>query len=166
MHSGNAKSFTKAVLEAREADDAQDEPRSGAVHERPTEQAFALSLRSKDGRFVQGFPWFRFDGFDFHNDGREEQLDMVFGERVVEIRGFYLSRLVDRMAEGQLKIVQQHDVKEIEDLRRENADLPRGQHKPMILSIDVTPPLSKTVSEIREDSDDERRRAVVEGRGR
>ena len=161
-----AKSFAEAILKGRDSEAADGEVQDAYVKDRPTVQAFSLRMRFKDGRSAQGIPWALFSGYEWIDEGRSEHLSLVFTTRVVDVYGQHLWRLVDLLDEGQLKALHEQDSKAVELLRAENADRPGQQKRPVIVSIQVTPPFAEAVREIQGESDDSRLRAGGEGRGR
>lgn len=170
MHDAKSK-FVESVIRQRDKSSANeaaddDDVRAGSTRERATVQPFSLSVRSKDGRTAQGLAWMHFDGYDYQDEGRSEHLVLIFGNRVVDVQGWHLWRLVEQIDEGQLKAIQEHNSREVDLLRTENAGSVRGHQRPVIVSISVTPPFAETAHEIRGDSDDARLRAGGERRGR
>lgn len=129
------KSFARSLLQ----DSAEpEETRDAFVKERQSaSQAFNLRLRFKDGRKARGFPWSLYSDDEWQDNGKAEQLTLNFSKWKVSVDGEQLWRLIEKLDEGQLKAIQEHDSREAELLRAENADLKREHKKAIVYRIHV-----------------------------
>lgn len=163
----DAKTFAETVLRSRHDGAERDEVKDGYGKERPGVQAYCLRIGYKEGRRAEGVPWTLFSGHCWDDTGRLEQLTLLFTSRVVTVQGLHLGRFVDLLSDGQLRHLDEHDSREVELLREENAERPRGQKRPVVMSIQVAPPFADVVREILgEESFEHRLRASSENRGR
>jgi hypothetical protein len=105
---------------------------------------FCLSLRSKNGRDLEGPPWSLFTWHRWMDDGGPaEKLVLLFSVGGVYVEGLYMKRQVEALLEeGKLKRIQEHDEAEIEAIRSHNLDKRKPEEKePTVLRIFVTPDL-------------------------
>lgn len=107
---------------------------------------FCLSLRSKDGRKMEGPAW---SLFTWHvwldNGGPVEKLVLLFTVGGVYVEGLHMRKQVEALLEeGKLKRIQEHDKTEIEAIRAHNLDKRKADEKePIVLRILIAPNIIK-----------------------
>src|ERR1700677_3667140 len=97
--------FLGKILDAKGA--GPDEQASFTSERQHTAQAFNLHVERKDGRRTEGFAWSHYAGYQWSDDGGNERLVVLFGNRAVEIEGHNLGVLVAEIREGQLNSIRE-----------------------------------------------------------
>jgi hypothetical protein len=103
---------------------------------------FCLSLRSKDGRVMEGPSWSLFTWHGWMDTGGPvEKLVLLFSVGGIYIEGLHMRKQVESLLEeGKLKRIQEHDKTEIEAIRAHNLDKRKSEDKePVVLRIVVAP---------------------------
>lgn len=124
-------------------DEITREHQTGAV-------AFALTAVFKDGRRRETFPWSMYGGHEWTDDGEEETISAVFGERGLAVRGFRLAALDRDMSLGRRASIREHTRAQVE------AMLAADGEEPIIASIETSPPLGAMVMSLKGEPDDYR----------
>jgi hypothetical protein len=142
-------SFVRKVVGAPlKEPDAEPQWRKAFIAEREgSAQAFCISVRSADGREVDGFAmslYVRHKWLD--RDARCERLVLIFSMGAVCIEGQHLQRGLDALEEGKLKRIQAQDSNEIALIRGHNADTRKAEEKePIISRVLVSPSFESLV---------------------
>jgi hypothetical protein len=138
-----ASSFVRKVVGQLPAE-AQQEPqwRRAFVTEREgAAQAFCVSVRSADGRDVDGFAMSLYLRHKWVDRGaRLERLVLMFSNGAICIEGHHLQRGLDALEEGKLKRIQAQDGNEIAAIRGHNADTRKPEDKePIVTRVIISP---------------------------
>jgi hypothetical protein len=131
--------FLENILEPKGA----DEGKAFTSERQLTAQAFNLHVEKRDGRYSEGFAWSHYAGYRWTDDGEQEKLVVLFGERAVEIEGHNLKPLVDQIREGQLNGIKELITAHAE-LKKANADT-----EPVITSVKIYPNFEELLKEIK-----------------
>jgi hypothetical protein len=102
----------------------------------------SLSLRTKDGRQIDGLSMSLYECHHWVDDGGPiDRLVLIFSVGGVYVEGNHLKRQVEALLEeGRLKRIQEHDSAEIEAIRAHNLGQRKPEEKePVVLRILVTP---------------------------
>ncbi len=118
-----------------------------------TAQAFNLHVERKDGRQSEGFAWSHYAGYRWTDDGHNETLVVLFGERAVEIEGHKLGVLVAEIREGQLNSIRELVSREATLFTHEDAD------GPIISGVKSYPDFEQILSELKGEGDDKHNHA-------
>jgi len=143
MRDATATSFVRKVVGAPlEKPEAQPQWRKAFITEREgAAQAFCVSVRSADGREVDGFAmslYIRHKWLD--RSARLERLVLFFSAGAICVEGHHLQRGLDALEEGKLKRIQIQDSNEIAAIRGHNADTRKPEDKePIVSRVLVTP---------------------------
>jgi hypothetical protein len=111
-------------------------------------QSFCLSVRSRDGRDVDGFAmslYVRHWWID--RSAKLERLVLLFSNGGIYVEGQYLQRGLDALEEGKLKRIQEQDSNEMSLIKARNADVRKQEDKEPIVSRVVTSPSFESVLE-------------------
>jgi hypothetical protein len=104
-------------------------------------QSFCLSVRSRDGRDMEGFAMSLYIRHKWIDRGAKlERLMLVFSAGGIYVEGQHLQRGLDALEEGKLKCIQAQDGNEIAMIKSHNADMRRQQEKEPIVSRVVVSP--------------------------
>jgi hypothetical protein len=128
---------------------AEDIPEGFVKERQASGQAGLLSLRFRGGRDEETVPWSLFARARWHDDGKSEQLALLFSNCLITVEGEHLRSIRLAHEEGQLKALEEHNERDVELLRSENADLRADHKKPIIRSIRVEPSFEQTVSAMK-----------------
>jgi len=143
MRDTAATSFVRKVVGAPlEEPEAQPQWRKAFVVEREgAAQAFCISVRSADGRDVDGFAMSLYVRHKWLDHGaRTERLVLIFSAGAICIEGQHLQRGLDALEEGKLKRIQVQDSNEIALIRGHNADTRKVEDKePIVTRVIVSP---------------------------
>src|SRR5580692_1605259 len=115
------------------SDLAEDTPSYGSERQL-TSQAFNLHVEQKDGRRAEGFGWSHYVGYEWADEGAQERLTVVFGNRVIEIEGTNLGVLVDDIREGKL-----NRIRELATARGKQLEDENPENEPIIKAVKVYP---------------------------
>lgn len=118
------------------------------VEREGTAQTFSLSVRSCDGRSVDGFAmshYVRHQWLD--RNAHPERLVLLFSTGAMCIEGEHLQRGLDALEEGKLKRIQVQDSNEIAAIRSRNADVRKPEDKEPVVSRVLIAPSLDTVLE-------------------
>src|SRR5580658_5957840 len=133
------KSFAESML-ARTARNVVAE-REGAEEEHTVtrerqgnSEAFSLEVKFKDGRNRQIFPWALYAGHEWSDEDGMECLTVLFGMRVLVIRGYNLESLNRDLCLGKLSSLRQHNSHQVQLLKKENAE-----DVPVVVEIEAYP---------------------------
>ena len=110
-------------------------------------QAFALTAVFKDGRRRETFPWSMYAGHEWTDDGEEETIAALFGERGLAVRGFRLAALDRDMSLGRRASIREHTRAQVE------AMLAADGEEPIIVSIEIVPALAAALANLRGESE-------------
>jgi len=111
-------------------------------------QSFSISVRSTDGREVDGFTaalFLRHHWID--RSSRLERLLLHFSNGGIYVEGQHLQRGLDALEEGKLKRIQMQDSNEIALVKSHNADVRKPEEKEPVVSRVVISPSIKYVLE-------------------
>lgn len=114
-------------------------------------QAHCVSVRSPDGRSVEGFAmslYVRHKWLD--RNSRLEKLVLLFSVGAIYIEGQDLQRGLDALEEGKLKRIQVQDGNEIAAIKSRNADVRKAEDKEPIVSRAVVSPSFESLLESEE----------------
>lgn len=139
-------------LVGRAAAKPEEEPqwrRAFLVEREGSAQSFCLSVRSSDGRTVEGVAmslYLRHQWLD--RNARAERLVLLFSNGAVCVEGQYLQRGLDALEEGKLKRIQAQDGHEIAAIRARNADARKPEDKePMVTRVFLCPSFDRLLEE-------------------
>jgi hypothetical protein len=121
-----------------------DEEKAFTKERQHTAQAFTLHVEWKDGRRTEGFAWAHYLGYCWSDNGENEKLALIFGERAIEIEGHNLVKLVDEIREGKLSSIREIPTAAQMQLRHAN---PSGE--PIISAIRSYPDVDEILQEIK-----------------
>lgn len=148
MLEAKQKSFAETVMArgARGVDDRDDqEAQSASTRERQgNSEAFSLEVKFKDGRRKQTFPWALYGGHEWSDEGGMECLTVLFGLRVLILRGYNFETLNRDLNLGKLTSIRQHNSHQVQLLRHENAE-----SVPVIVEIEAYPNYRQIVAEMK-----------------
>jgi hypothetical protein len=145
-------SFAESLLKkGTEPETGTEDPKEVTKEWQPTAQAFILRLWYKDGHHCESLPWTLFSGDAWRggDDDKPESLKLIFGTRVVTIHGYNLKRLVEKIDDGRLKSIPEHDSREVALIRSQRPGDP-AEIRPAIVRIEVDPPFEEFARAIRE----------------
>ncbi len=134
---------------ARVASTPEDVPEGFVKERQASGQAGLLCLRFRGGRDEETVPWSLFARAKWHDDGNAERLSLLFSNCLVTVEGEHLRSIRLAHEEGQLKSLEEHNERDVELLRSENADVRPDHKKPIIRSIRVEPSFEQTVSAMK-----------------
>jgi hypothetical protein len=136
------KSFAETVLKKTTVSEDREWRRAFTLERQETAQAFNLRIWFRNGRQAQALHWSHYLGDEYRDDGGEwESLTLLFGDRVVRIRGEHFKRLLDGLDDGKLRILQEQDGNEVKAIRAHNLDKRLASDKETIIAeIEVLPP--------------------------
>jgi hypothetical protein len=154
MPEAKQKSFAESMM-ARTARNIVEEreeqdPESSSTRERQgNADAFSLEVKFKDGRHKQTFPWALYGGHEWTDEDGMECLTVLFGMRVLIIRGYHFESLNRDLSLGKLTSLRQHNGHQVELLKSQNAE-----NLPVIVEIEAYPNYRQMVAEIKGDEHD------------
>jgi hypothetical protein len=137
-------------------DSGAETARSFSKERQISAQAFNLHIERRDGRHAEGFAWSHYVGYQWKDEGEQEKLTVVFGERIVEIEGHNLGVLVTEIRDGQLNGIRELAGGQNALLRQANPD-----NEPIIASVRSYPDFDEMVKRIKGggENDDKARHA-------
>ena len=142
-------SYVQKLMSHAPPEEIEHEWRSAFIMEREgAGQGFCISVRSKDGRGVDGFAmslYVRHHWID--RSSKLERLVWIFSNGGIYIEGQHLQRGLDALEEGKLKRIQEQDSNEIALIKSHNADMRKPQDKEPIISRVVTSPSFESLLE-------------------
>jgi hypothetical protein len=145
-------SYVQKLMSHAPQEEIEHEWRSAFVMERESNaQGFCVSVRSRDGRAVEGFAiplYVRHRWID--RNAKLERLVWIFSNGGIYIEGQHLQRGVDALEEGKLKRIQEQDSNEIALIKSRNADVRKPEDKEPIVSRVVTSPSFERLLECEE----------------
>ncbi len=148
MPEGKSK-FLHKLLEPQE-----QETKSFSKERQLSAQAFSLHVERRDGRRAEGFAWSHYVGYQWTDDGANERLVVIFGERAVEIEGHNLGVLVAEIRDGQLNGVRELVSSQSALLQQSNPD-----NDPIIVSVKSYPDMEEILKQIKGEEDDKPKHA-------
>lgn len=129
-----------------------DEKASFTSERQLTAQAFNLHVERRDGRRSEGFAWSHYAGYQWTDEGEQERLVVIFGERAVEIKGHNLGVLVGEIREGQLNSIRELASGQATLLETSNPD-----NQPIIADVKSYPDFDEILSDLKGENDDKHR---------
>lgn len=153
MPEAKQRNFAETVM-ARTARNVVDEqegtdPSDSATRERQgNSDAFSLEVKFKDGRRKQTFPWALYAGHEWTDEEGMECLTVLFGMRVLIIRGYNFELLNRDLAMGKLTSIRQHNSHQVQLLTNENAE-----NIPVIVEVEAYPNYRQIVAELKGDNE-------------
>lgn len=154
MPDAKQKSFAETVMARtarRGVDDGEEQAaESASTRERQgNAEAFSLEVKFKDGRRKQVFPWALYGGHEWTDEGGMECLTVLFGMRVLILRGYNFESLNRDLCLGKLASVRQHNSHQVQLLKHENAE-----GVPVIVEIEAHPDYRQIVAEMKGEEHD------------
>jgi hypothetical protein len=137
---------SRAVERILDRDNADE--KSFTKERQHTAQAFTLHVEWRDGRRTEGFAWAHYLGYGWTDDGHIEKVSLIFGDRVIEIEGHNLGKLVDEIREGKLS-----SVREMNSSRQMMLSHANPAEEPVIASIRSYPELDDILKQIKGEDD-------------
>src|ERR1017187_9037277 len=119
------------IVEEREGEDAEV---TSTRERQGNSDAFSLEVKFKDGRSRQTFPWALYAGHEWSDEDGMECLTVLFGMRVLVIRGYNLQSLNRDLCLGKLSSLRQHNSHQVQLLRNDNTE-----DVPVIVEIEAYP---------------------------
>jgi hypothetical protein len=107
-------------------------------------QAFNLHVERRDGRQAEGFAWSHYVGYEWKDEGDQERLTVVFGERVIEIEGHNLGVLVSEIRDGQL-----NGIRELASGQNALLQQANPENQPIISGVRSYPDFDEIVKQIK-----------------
>jgi hypothetical protein len=132
---------------------------SGTRERQTNATAFALEVIFKDGRRRQNFPWALYGGHEFSDENGMECLMVLFGQRVLIMRGYHFESLNRDLALGKRSSIRQHNSHQVQMLRTENAE-----DVPIVVELETYPDYLRIVAEMKGEEEHETRNAGRAGR--
>lgn len=124
-----------------------DEEKAFGKERQHTAQAFTLHVEWKDGRRSEGFAWAHYLGYRWADDGHNERLILIFGERALEIEGHNLGALVSEIREGKLNNIWEMPSQQVTLFQANHSD------QPVISSIQSSPDVEDILKQIKGEND-------------
>ena len=155
MPEAKQKSFAETVMarstrggaDDREAQDAE----SASTRERQgNSEAFSLEVRFKDGRRKETFAWALYGGHEWTDEGDMECLTVLFGTRVLILKGYNFESCNRDLKLGKLASIRQHNSHQVQSLKHENAE-----GVPVIVEVEAYPSYRQIVAEIKGEDEHE-----------
>jgi hypothetical protein len=115
-------------------------------------QSFNLHVERRDGRHTEGFAWSHYVGYRWTDEGEQERLVVIFGERAVEIEGHNLGVLVSEIRDGQLNGIREMASGQNKLLAHANPD-----NEPIISGVKLYPEFEEILKQIKGEDDDKTR---------
>jgi hypothetical protein len=147
MPDTKSKSFAEEVMRKNARitgrDDHDNSGRKRHTSAGAGTQAFTLRADFKDGRKKRGTAWSHFSDYEWNDEGDIETLTIIFGDRIVTMRGFNLLVLVREIDEGKLKTFEELVSAEAKMLR-ENPD-----DEAVVVNVEIFPEFKELVQEIK-----------------
>jgi hypothetical protein len=155
MPEAKQKSFAESMMArtarniVEEREDQESENSSSTRERQGNSDAFSLEVKFKDGRRKQTFPWALYAGHEWTDEEGMECLTVLFGMRVLIIKGYNFEPLNRDLTLGKLTSIREHNSHQVEMLKRQNAD-----NVPVIVEIEAHPNYRQMVAEIKGDEHD------------
>jgi hypothetical protein len=127
------------------------EERSGKGHSvaGPGEQAFSIRADFRDGRRKRALAWSHFTDYQWKDHGDHEELEIIFGDRILTIKGHNLMVLGRQIDEGKLKSFEEELTARITQAQGHPPD-----NEALVTSVEIYPEFDELLKEIRGESDD------------
>lgn len=154
MPEAKQKSFAESVMAraGRAAADDREEQAAESISTRERQgnsEAFSLQVKFKDGRRKQSFPWALYGGHEWTDEDGMECLTVLFGLRVLILRGYHFESLDRDLSLGKLTSIRQHNSHQVQLLKHENAE-----NIAVIVEIEAYPNYRQIVAEMKGDEHD------------
>jgi hypothetical protein len=111
-------------------------------------QAFNLRVDLKDGRKKRGFSWSQYTDYQWSDEGDSEVLIILFGLRIVTVRGFHLDSLAREIDEGKLKTFEELMATEVRELQSNPDD------DPVVTAVEFYPPFEDIIKTLKGEEDE------------
>lgn len=153
MPEAKQKSFAESMM-ARTArnvtDPRKEQDGEGSItRERQTNaEAFSLEVKFKDGRRKQTFPWALYSGHEWTDEDGMECLTVLFGLRVLILKGHNFESLNRDLTMGKLTSIRQHNSHQVQLLKHENTE-----DAPVIVEIEAYPSYRQLIAEMKGDDE-------------
>jgi len=119
MSEASTRKFAESVMartgraNAEERRETEDE--NSTTRERQgNSEAFSLEVKFKDGRRKQTFPWVHYGGHEWTDEDGMECLTVLFGMRVLIIRGYNFEALHRDLNLGKVTSIRQHNSHQVQ----------------------------------------------------
>ncbi len=145
-----SSAFVRKLVGPAPKDEEQTQWRRAFLMEREgSAQAWCVSVRSQDGRCVDGFAMSLYLRHKWLDRGsRTEKLVLLFSNGAIYTEGQHLQRGLDALEEGKLKRIQVQDGNEIAAIKSSNADIRKAEDKePIVSRAIVTPGFDQLLEE-------------------
>src|SRR5271170_336296 len=122
MPEAKQKSFAESVIgrtgrnPVSERDETGTES-AGTRDRQGNSEAFSLEVKFKDGRRKQVFPWALYAGHEWTDEGGMECLTVLFGIRVLIVKGYNFDSLNRDLCLGKRTSIVQHNSHQVQLLR-------------------------------------------------
>ena len=153
MSEAKQRNFAETVM-ARTARSTAEEredtdPTDSTTRERQgNSDAFSLEVKFKDGRRKQTFPWALYAGHEWSDEDGMECLTVLFGMRVLIIRGYNFEPLNRDLTMGKLTSIRKHNSHQVKLLTNQNTE-----NIPVIVEIEAYPNYRQIVAEMKGDNE-------------
>jgi hypothetical protein len=162
MSEVKTRKFAEALLDrtARSAIEQREDDEESTTRERQgNAEAFSLEVKFKDGRRKQAFPWHLYAGHEWTDEDGMECLTVLFGLRVLIVRGYNFASLHRDMTLGKVTSIRQHNSHQVQLLTNENAE-----NIPVIVEIEAFPNYRRLVADIKGEDEHDTGRSGKAGR--
>ncbi len=153
--------FVKKIFGGGEPADEMDEVAKSFTEERqPTAQAHNLHVDFRDGLSSEGVAWSHYARYRWRDEGEHESLRIIFGGAgALEVTGFNLKVLVDKMRQGRLS--------SIRELVTGQAKLAvAGGSEPVVMGVKTYPDFDTLFEAIKQEGKEEERDTGFAGKVR
>ena len=108
------------------------------------EQAFSLRADFRDGRRKRGISWSHYSDYEWLDLGDHETLEVLFGEKILMVKGHNLMVLCRLIDDGKLKSFEEELSSRVKQLREHPPE-----NEALVTSIEIYPDFEELKQQIR-----------------